>query len=308
MSAIVRNEFAGQVFGVNGRFFNVVLWSDGATFANQRFTTAARPVSGYGKGATIRAELRFDDNPRNGHNTFAITGEIRDPSVKRDGGIVACGCVHDEIAKAFPELAPLIRWHLVSTIGPMHYVANTVYLAGDRDYNGHKAGEVSATETVIKFGDNPISHKVKKKFLAFLQSATELNGQGRFDFEVIAVPYVNKTGERHYDFDPKYTFGGFGVDWYGCPFDSERQALEFLGALKTCNPRFETVATAWAKGKARELDSARHAAAWPEASDAELSAEPAELKAALLARLPGLIAAFRHDMESAGFLWDAPTA
>ncbi|RWF33767.1 hypothetical protein [Mesorhizobium sp.] len=304
MSTIVRNEFAGQVFGVAGRFHNVVLWADGATFANQHFTTEARPVSGYGKGATIRAELRFDDNPRNGHNTFAITGEVRDPSVIRDRGIVACGCVHDEIAKAFPELAPLIRWHLTSTDGPMHYAANAVFLAGNRDHWGKLAGEVSATETVVRFGDNPISHRLKKPFLAFLQSAAEINGQGRFDFEVIAVAYENKRGAS-YDFKPKYTFGGYGVDWYGCPFDSEREALEFLGALQRCNPHFDTVATAWGEGKARDLDAARRAAIWPEASDAELSVEPEALKAALAARLPALIAEFRRDMETAGFLWQA---
>lgn len=303
MSQIIRNEFAGQLFGVNGRFHNVVLWSDGATFANQRFGTEARPISGYGEGATIRAELRFDDNPRNGHNTFAMTADIKGPR----GVWLAGGCCHDEIAKAFPELATLIRWHLVSTDGPMHYVANTVYLAGDRDYNGKRLGEVSATETVVRFGDNPISHKLKKKFLAFLQSAAEHNGRGRFDFEVIPVPYVTKGG-RDYDFAPKYTYGGFAAEWHTCPFDTEREALEFLGALQRCNPHFETVATAWGKGKARELDAARRVAVWPEASDAELSAEPEALKAALLARLPALLAAFRADVESAGFMWQAPSA
>lgn len=39
------------------------------------------------------------------------------------------GCIHDEVAKHFPELAHLIKWHLSSTDGPMHYVANTVYWA-----------------------------------------------------------------------------------------------------------------------------------------------------------------------------------
>ncbi|WP_210235247.1 hypothetical protein, partial [Mesorhizobium sp. M2D.F.Ca.ET.206.01.1.1] len=60
--------------------------------------------------------------------------------------------------------------------------------------------------------------------------------------------------------------------------------------------------------KARDLDAARRAAIWPEASDAELSVEPEALKAALAARLPALIAEFRRDMETAGFLWQAPNA
>jgi hypothetical protein len=49
---------------------------------------------------------------------------------------------HDEVVKHFPELAPFIKWHLCSSDGPMHYVANTLYHAGDRDYNGLRKGEV----------------------------------------------------------------------------------------------------------------------------------------------------------------------
>lgn len=83
--------------------------------------------------AFIIAEVRYDDQCGNGHNTFSITGEIRIPG-HRD--VETCGCIHEDIAKAFPELAPLIKWHLVSSDGPMHYVANTMYHAGNRDCHG----------------------------------------------------------------------------------------------------------------------------------------------------------------------------
>ncbi len=88
----------------------------------------------------IRARVRYDDQCDNGHNTFAITGEIDRLEGKRwreDSG----GCIHGEIAKHFPELAPFIKWHLCSSDGPLHYVANTVYLAGDRDCWGLRRGE-----------------------------------------------------------------------------------------------------------------------------------------------------------------------
>jgi hypothetical protein len=55
--------------------------------------------------------------------------------------IEAGGCLHDEVAKAFPELAPFVKWHLCSTDGPPHYLANVAYLAGDRDCWGLAAGE-----------------------------------------------------------------------------------------------------------------------------------------------------------------------
>ena len=88
----------------------------------------------------IVAEVRYDDECGNGHNTFAITATINEKRGNqwRD---YSGGCCHDEVAKHFPELAPFIKWHLVSSDGPMHYVANTLYHAGDRDCWGLRKGE-----------------------------------------------------------------------------------------------------------------------------------------------------------------------
>lgn len=71
---------------------------------------------------SITATVRYDDSCGNGHNSFSITGEIKQG--KQWG---AGGCLHDEIAKHFPELAPLIKYHLMSSDGPLHYIANTMY-------------------------------------------------------------------------------------------------------------------------------------------------------------------------------------
>lgn len=97
-------------------------------------------------GNVLVAKVRYDDDCKNGHNTFAITGELYDqgrangePSTLNSKGVKrwmgSCGCLHDEIAAAFPELAPLIKWHLVSSDSPMHYVANTIYHASNRKFN-----------------------------------------------------------------------------------------------------------------------------------------------------------------------------
>jgi hypothetical protein len=54
---------------------------------------------------------------------FSITAEI-----EHRGRVDCCGCLHKEIAKSFPELAPLIKWHLCDAPGlPMHYIANALY-------------------------------------------------------------------------------------------------------------------------------------------------------------------------------------
>lgn len=78
----------------------------------------------------ITAIVRFTDY-------LSITGEIK----CRSGGwyrVESCGQLHKEIAKHFPELAPYIKWHLISTSGPMHYVANTLYWLG---YSGYCDGK-----------------------------------------------------------------------------------------------------------------------------------------------------------------------
>lgn len=81
---------------------------------------------GYSADATITAEVRYDDRCSNGHNTFSITAEIVDTR----GGWSSGGTQHDAVAAAFPELAPFIKFHLVSSDQPMHYLANTLYWLG----------------------------------------------------------------------------------------------------------------------------------------------------------------------------------
>jgi hypothetical protein len=72
----------------------------------------------------ITVKARYDDCCGNGHNSFGLTAEIL-----CNGRDYMGGCCHDEIAKHFPELVPFIKWHLTSSEGPMHYVANTTYHA-----------------------------------------------------------------------------------------------------------------------------------------------------------------------------------
>lgn len=55
------------------------------------------------------------------------------------------------------------------------------------------------------------------------------------------------------------------------------------------------------EGKERELEQARRAAAWPEATDEQLCDD--NLTTALKQRLPGLLIEFRKVVESLGFVW-----
>lgn len=89
----------------------------------------------------ITAKVRHDDQCGNGHNTFSITGEIYRKAGNGSWVDDSFGCIHEQIAEHFPDLAPFIKWHLTSTDEPMHYVANTVYQAGDKDCWGLRKGE-----------------------------------------------------------------------------------------------------------------------------------------------------------------------
>lgn len=298
-------EREGALCGVPGRFFAAHAW-DAERFSNQTWISEGRPFPGEGWGdrARLHAELRFDDSCRNGRNSFSVTATISQAERRGDNGSI--GCHHDAIARLFPELAHLIRWHLSSAgEGPSHYVANAVYLAGDRDHYGRRAGDPSSFVDVIRFGDVPAVHRLKSAgFLAWLREIATYDKDGQAAALVpIAVAYQPREGER-FSFRPKYQFCGQPpLKWYECPFDTEEEAERFARSFVEHGATFERIASDWSEGKARELDAARKVAVWPDATDAELSVEPAELKAKLEARRPALLAAFEADLRAAGLAW-----
>jgi hypothetical protein len=248
-----------------------------------------RAIKGYGDGAAIWCHVRYDDECGNGHNTFAITGTVRVPK-QRDAA--AGGCLHDDIAEAFPELAKYIKWHLCSSDGPMHYVANTKHFASDRDCWGYAKGEPSAWEYGVRFNGVPVTHRISKKFYDFIQGR---KGTGPFYVVAFAHDRDPKT------YSPNFSLIGFAEKWHECPFRDKTEAEEFCEALNTCEVGFVKVPTAFSNGKERELDNARAAAIWPDATDEELTAPGLEDR--LMARLPKLLEDFRHDMEELGFTW-----
>lgn len=76
-------------------------------------------------GDRLVATIRYDDKCGNGHNSFAITCDIYNKHGRWESG----GCQHDQFIQAFPDYAHLVKWHLCSSDGPMHYIANTLYHA-----------------------------------------------------------------------------------------------------------------------------------------------------------------------------------
>jgi len=252
-----------------------------------------------GQRYKIKAGVRWDDECGNGHNSFAITGAIyRFDDWRREYVAERGGCIHEEIAKHFPDLAPYIKWHLFDPNGPMYYTANTVYHAGDRDHWGKLKGEPRGWETHIQFGANPIKHALNDCFVKFLQGCN-----GNYDLKVIRLDHRDRGQPGKYQFRPTYTFGGYGNEWHQGPFHYQDEALDFLTALQTCNPKFVEVTTQWGEGKERHLDAARGAAVWPEATDEQLMLPKEELTKLLEARLPKLLEDFHKAVVELGFEW-----
>lgn len=108
----------------------------------------------FGDNETITATVQYDDEWGNGYNTFAVTAEIRGRN-QRTGRyeIQSCGCLHDETTRAFPELAPFLKWHLVSSDGPMHYIANTILWAKENNLKNARSTAVWPDGTLKQMKD-----------------------------------------------------------------------------------------------------------------------------------------------------------
>src|ERR1035437_6096743 len=82
---------------------------------------------------------------------FSITGEIWKANKKgeRDGrqrDCISCGCLHDDILKAWPELQDLVALHLSDISGiPMYAVENGFYWLKQGRYD-YVASLLSITE------------------------------------------------------------------------------------------------------------------------------------------------------------------
>jgi hypothetical protein len=91
----------------------------------------AKPT--YGKTARIRVTAKAYQLNGNKHPHFSVTAEIGTPRQIETGNVQACGCLHEESAKAWPAVKPIIALHLSNADDgePMHAEANGYYwLAG----------------------------------------------------------------------------------------------------------------------------------------------------------------------------------
>ena len=121
-------------------------------------------------GTTYVLRLRYDDRWNNGHNTFSMTIDAYD---EEEGEFFSVGPIYDIMGKVFPEYAKYAKWRACASDGPLHYIANTLYLAGDTDCEGLKKGEyrwwfktvkaIPSNETVFKVYQWPAAKSKRLK-------------------------------------------------------------------------------------------------------------------------------------------------
>lgn len=135
------------------------------------------------KTCKMTVSIKYNDECNNGHNTFSITGSIKGGKFGRYGyEIDIGGCIHEEIEKYFPEFKHLITWHLCSSDGPIHYIANTKYWVSKNNIEYAKGSAIWGvtkldTDSNLKFLDDEVFLKSRLPLLlqAFKEDIKSLN-------------------------------------------------------------------------------------------------------------------------------------
>lgn len=144
------------------------------TIKNQKIQFTGR-MDYEGHLVDVIATVRHDDDCGNGHNSFAITGDIYYADKPRtDRNLIACGCVHDQIKKAIPELEPYIKWHLCSTDEPMHYVANSIYWAKEGNLENARSSAIWPDANLEDFTEEKLLERLPDLLTDFKSAVTSL--------------------------------------------------------------------------------------------------------------------------------------
>ncbi len=110
-------------------------------------------------------QMMYGDGSRNGYNTFSITYLEYQKTEYGTWKLESCGTNPEKIAEHFPELAQYVKYHLVSTDGPLHYIANTMYHVqkGNLDYARSTAVWPEATDEDLQIPQEELKKKLQER-------------------------------------------------------------------------------------------------------------------------------------------------
>jgi hypothetical protein len=111
---------------------------------NLKYTRAKNGVKLDGERVDIIVNICLNDECKNGHQDFAITGEIYEAGERGDRAMISAGCCHDAILKIFPEYKIFVDLHLSDYSGAPMYAAGNGFYHLKTGFNnvGPSAGEL----------------------------------------------------------------------------------------------------------------------------------------------------------------------
>lgn len=197
----------------------------------------------------------------------------------------------EQVMAQCPErFLALSKWAGMSLAGPAHYLENTLFQAGEQDCYGLLKDErrpmtdargqaLYGLYALVGGPDQPLLHPSWKESLEY-PDAVPL----RLLEPLLAVlpgdgPLETQNGRR-----------------FGEPPQDVAVVKPVVIPTLEWRPRLRI-----GEGKARDLKAARESAFWPDATDEDLTAPGLEQR--LQDRLPGLIDAFKADLDAANFDW-----
>ena len=89
---------------------------------NLIYTATKKVINKFDDKFDIVVTVRLNDECKNGHQDFSITGTTYKPGLRSDRATLSGGCIHDEILKHFPEFKIFIDLHLCDFNGVHMYI------------------------------------------------------------------------------------------------------------------------------------------------------------------------------------------
>lgn len=191
----------------------------------------------------------------------------------------------------------------ITPTGGLHYPANPLYMASNKDTDGKRKGELYNDTPVIEISGFP--HFLPVKFIDWVTNIPH-------NFMVFPVPVHHDKGEGEYE--PTWTLGYLSQDsigeeciyecsWHSAPFKGHaakamHQAEAFAAVINAGNYTISSRKTQIGKGKPHEFDRARRIAYWPDATEEQL-----QDKQAYMDRLPALIAELITHINTVGLTY-----
>lgn len=207
------------------------------------------------------------------------------------GGGLWPGCSSMPVLRAYwPQFEHAVMFSGCSSKGPLHYLDNTVYLAGTRDCFGGEPG----VQRRNRAGD--LLWVVDEPGVCSQVASSEQPADLVWCYEPMLV-------EKEMDWGPNkgLPIGAKQLDADGNHlWRMPSGTLPLVRSKEAPEPLVFAYKPLLGKGKARELDQARRSAIWYDATDEQLSVPEAELRQALQDRLPALIWQLKAIVESFG--------